>query len=166
MVRLPRGRRGYSLTEMMLVVAITGVLFTIAPSLLIQTNRFFIFSRAKTELQQEARAAMYVMQRRLRQADSDSITIDRATNQPYCSRITFTTAQGATYTYFQSGKELRETVGTRTKTLTKNVKYVSFNFPRTDDLTIVSVSMTLEKDIYEARTKSLHMASEKVRIMN
>jgi hypothetical protein len=31
---------------------------------------------------------------------------------------------------------------------------------------IVSVSITLEKEVYKGRRKALHMASEKVRIMD
>jgi hypothetical protein len=33
-------------------------------------------------------------------------------------------------------------------------------------MTILSISMTLEKDIYDYQKKALHMASEKVHIMN
>jgi hypothetical protein len=31
---------------------------------------------------------------------------------------------------------------------------------------IISVSITLEKPIFEGRTKALHMASERVQVMN
>jgi hypothetical protein len=33
-------------------------------------------------------------------------------------------------------------------------------------MTIVSVSLTLEKAIYEGKTKALHVATERVRVMN
>jgi len=50
--------------------------------------------------------------------------------------------------------------------LSSNLRYLAFAAPRSDDLTIVSVSLTLEQEITELRTKALHMASEHVMIMN
>jgi prepilin-type N-terminal cleavage/methylation domain-containing protein len=159
-------RRGFTLTEALLVVAIMGILSVIGPRLLIQTDRFMVMSRTRADLQKEARAIMYVVNRQLRQAQANTIRIDQATNQPYYSRITFTKQQGTSVSFYQNGKYFQQTVGTNTKILSKNLRYLAFTFPRSDDLTIVSVSMTLEASIYEARTKALHMASERVRIMN
>lgn len=166
MVKSRIGRAGYSLTEMMIVVAIIGILATVGGRILLQVNRYFIMTNARADLQREARALMYVINRNLRQAQSASITIDRSASQPFCTRITFTKVQGTTMTFYQNGTTLVQLVGTKTRTLSKNVKYLAFTFPRSDDLSIVSVSVTLEKSIYQGRTKSLHMASEKVRVMN
>lgn len=151
----------------MLVVAILGILSSVGANLLLQANRFFIFTRTRLDLQREARAAMYVMTRELRQAQSNSIIIDRAaSNQPFYSRITFTKIQGTTMTYQQSGNQLQQVVGNQRITLSKNLRYMTFSFPRSDDLTIVSVSLTLEQSIYQGQKKALHMASEKVQVMN
>lgn len=167
MVKRTRRNGGYSLTEMMLVVAILGILSTVGPLLITQTNKFFLMTTTKADLQKEARAAMYVINRALRQAQSNSITIDRlAAGQPFYSRITFTKIQGTTMSFHQNGNQLIMTQGTNIKILTKNVRYLAFNFPRSEDLTIVSIGMTLEKATYGGQTKALHMASEKVRVMN
>ncbi len=166
MVR-PRGRVGFTFIEAMLTVAVLGILATMSAQILLQVNRYFIMSRTRLDLQREARAVMYVVTRGLRQAQSDSILIDRAaTSQPFYSRITFTKIQGTTMSFNQSGADLVMTVGTKTQTLSKNVRYLAFSFPRSDQLSIVSVSLTLEGLIYEGRKKALHMASEKVRVMN
>lgn len=159
-------RRGYTLTEAMLVVAITSVLFSMGGTLLLQINRFFLLSRTRVELQRDARAALYLVNRTLRQASAQSIRIDRAASQPHYSRITFTKAQGSTVSFYQTGRQLFMTEGGRTRALSQNLRYLAFAFPRSDDMTIVSVAMTLEQSIYEGRTKALHMASEKVRVMN
>ena len=166
MVR-PRGRVGFTFIEAMLTVAVLGILATMSAQILLQVNRYFIMSRTRLDLQREARAVMYVVTRGLRQAQSDSILIDRAaTSQPFYSRITLTKIQGTTMSLNQSGADLVMTVGTKTQTLSKNVRYLAFSFPRSDQLSIVSVSLTLEGLIYEGRKKALHMASEKVRVMN
>lgn len=167
MVKIRDRRGGYTLTEMLMVVAVIGVLATVGARILVQVNRYFIMTSTRAELQREARALMYVINRNLRQGTTASVVIDRAnTSQPFYSRLTFTKIQGTTIRYYQSGTSLIQQVGTQNRTLTKNLKYLALTFPRSDDLSIVSVSVTLEKSIYQGRTKALHMASEKVRLMN
>jgi prepilin-type N-terminal cleavage/methylation domain-containing protein len=161
-----RSRAGWSMTELMIVVAIVGILATVGSRVLLQVNRYFIMTSTRADLQREARALMYVINRSLRQGTTGSITIDRAASQPFYSRLTFTKIQGQTITYSQNGTRLIQTVGGRSRTLTRNLKYLSFTFPRSDDLSVVSVAVTLEKTIYQGRSKALHMASEKVRVMN
>ncbi len=166
MVNCASNRTGYSLIELMLVVAIIGILMSVGSQVMLQINRYFIVTNTRTELQGEARAAMYMISRNLRQASSNSITIDRAASQPFYSRLTFTKITGSKMIFSQSGVNLVQTVGTKTRTLSKNIKYLAFTLPRSDDLSVVSVSLTLEKAIYEGKVKALHVASEKVRVMN
>lgn len=172
MVTRTASRRGVTLMELMITIAIISVVFSVAAPILTQANRMFIMNRTRVELQQEARAVMYIVTRNLRQAQAASITIDRAgVTQPFYSRITFT-KQGATQgvsptlVFQQEGTTLYQVIGGGRKPLTKNLKYLAFTFPRSDDMGIISVSLTLEKKIYEGRSKALHMASEKVRVMN
>ena len=166
MVNRPRGR-GFTLTEAMLAVAITAIIASAASQIIIQVNRYFILSNARTEIQRDARAIMYIITRELRQAQSNTIVIDRANGtQPFYSRITFTTIQGQKRIFQQNGNKLQQVTGNNTKTLSDDLRYLAFTFPRSDELSIVSVSFTLSKLIYQGRMKTLHMASEKVRVMN
>ncbi len=106
-------RAGYSLIEVMLVVAILGIVSSVGAGMLLQVNRYFILTKTKNDLQKEARAAMYVMTRELRQGQSNTILIDRlATSQPFYSRITFTKIQGTTISFYQSGNQLFMKSGT------------------------------------------------------
>jgi prepilin-type N-terminal cleavage/methylation domain-containing protein len=164
----PRSRRGYSLVEVMLVVAIVGILASVGANIFLQVNRYFILSNTRLEIQREARATMYMISRDMRQAQSSTIVIDRASaSQPFYSRITFTKIQGGDpVSFYQDGKNLVESVGTTTSILSKNVQYLSFTFPRSDDMTIISVALTLEKTVYQGQIKALHMASEKIQVMN
>ena len=162
-----RRRKGVTLMELMVVVGIVSTLFMIGAPILNQVNRQFIMTRTRMELQQEARSVMYVITRNLRQAQAASIIISRAsTSQPFYSKITFTKEQGTTLVFQQEGTVLYQVINNAKRPLSKNLNYLAFTFPRSDELGIISVSMTLQKNIYEGRTKALHMASEKVRVMN
>jgi prepilin-type N-terminal cleavage/methylation domain-containing protein len=162
-----RFRRGVTLMELMITVGIIGAVFGIAAPILTQANRQFILNRTRVQLQQEARSVMYILTRNLRQAQSSTITISRAnTSQPFYSRISFTKEQGNTLIFQQEGVYLYQVIGGVRRPLTQNLKYLAFTFPRSDDMGIISVSLTLEKKIFEGRSKALHMASEKVQVMN
>ncbi len=160
-------RRGVTLMEMLIVVGIVSALFAVASPLLMQANRQFILNRTRVEMQQEARAVMYVITRNLRQATAASIVISRADSaQPFYSKITFTKRQGTPMEFEQQGTTLYQVIGSSRRPLSKNLKYLAFTFPRSDEMGIISVSLTMEKNIFEGRSKALHMASEKVRVMN
>lgn len=167
MVRTSRCRSGYSLTELMMVVAIVGVIASSAPIVLRQVNRFFLMTQARATLQREARAAIDLATRNIRQARASTMMLDRhASNQPYYSRLTFTTAQGEAVRIWQNGAQLWLQRGNTRSLLSAHLRYLAFAFPRSDDMTIVSVSMTLEHATFQGQIKALHVASEKARVMN
>ena len=150
----------------MIVVSILGVLMIVGPNLYVQVRRFFFLSSARLELQRDARNMLELMTRRLRQAQSATLVMDQVPGQPYYSRVTFTDVDSKYTVYYQSGKKLMMVVNNSTSTLTTNLRYLAFALPKSDDMGIVSVSLTLEKSIYQGQTKALHMASEKVRVLN
>jgi len=151
---------------MLFTVAVIGIVAMAAPQVITQMTKVFILGRTKLQLQGEARAAMYLVTRELRQAESNTIIIDQAANQPYYSRIRFAKIQGTNVTINQSGNTLQLTIGNDVSTLSKNLAFLSFTFPQSDDMTIVSVALTLQQAIYNGSYKALHMASERVRVMN
>lgn len=166
MVELKK-RKGYTVTEMMMAVAIVGILFGVGAPILNQATKNFMMSTARMELQTEARSIMYLITRNLRQAKNSTITISRYnSSQPYYSKITFTKQDGKQYSFYQNNKQLVMQFGSMNRVLSNNLRYLAFTFPETSDMEIISISMTLQKNIYEGQKKALHMASEKVRVMN
>lgn len=161
-----KNNRGWTLIELLIVTAIIGIVGMMGPRIFTATTQMFIMSRVKLELQREARASLYIITRELRQAQNTTIIIDQVTGQPYYSRIRFTKIQNVAVTIAQTGTSLTMTQGNTVTTLSKNLSYLSFSFPQSDDMTIISVAMTLQQKIYSSQMKALHMASERVRVMN
>jgi prepilin-type N-terminal cleavage/methylation domain-containing protein len=165
-MKMNRSQRGVTLTELMIAVAILGIVFTVAPKLLINITRFFRLSNARIETQRAARDALGQINQTLRQATATSVVITQETSQPPASSIAFSTIDGRWLKYYQSGKDLEFVNNTSTRALASGLRYIAFSHPRSDDSTILSVSVTFEKDTYQGGTKALQMAIEKVRVMN
>ncbi|MBI5242476.1 MAG: type II secretion system protein [Elusimicrobia bacterium] len=162
MVRAPKG---YTLTEVLMVVAIVGIISSVFPRLFIQVTRFFRQNQARADIQRDARSAFDLMSRNLRQALASSVAIDQASGQPPYSRISFTKIGGGAITYYQQGTKLYQVAG-GTKTIAENLRYMAFTHLRTDDDNLVSVTLTLEKATYNQQTKALQLSVEKIRIKN
>ncbi|MFH1725282.1 MAG: prepilin-type N-terminal cleavage/methylation domain-containing protein [Elusimicrobiota bacterium] len=164
-MRTGRKTAGYTLTEMMAVMSIVGILSTVAPQLFIQVSRFFRQSQARTEIQRDSRTVFALLGRSLRQAQASTITVDHLWAQPPFSRITFTKKDGAVMSFYQKGTELYQVDG-GTKSIAKNLRYLAFTFPHTDDENLLSVALTLEKATYQGQTKALQLSIEPVRVRN
>lgn len=160
-----RSRAGYSLVEVMMAVAIIGIMSLVGPQLLIQTTRFFRQNQARVDIQRDARAVFDLMGRNLRQAQASTVTVDQLSGQPPYSRVTFTKKNGDAIVYYQQGDKLYMVDG-GTKALTGNLRYVAFAHPRSDDDNLISVTITLEKATYNIQTKALQLSVEKIRIHN
>lgn len=157
--------------ELMIVVAIMGIIIISAPKMFTGIYRFIALATARAEIQKNSRGALANMNRDIRQAQASTIVIDSFTGQPPHSRITFIkyTATGGTQSvsYYQKGKQLfMSTGGAAGKLAFDNLRYLAFSYPETGDSAILSISVTFEKATYEGGTKALQMAVEKVRIMN
>jgi prepilin-type N-terminal cleavage/methylation domain-containing protein len=159
-------RRGFTLVETVITASILSLLALIIAPLLVHSTRFFLLNRTRVDLQRDARACLAIITRNVRQADSTTISIDQGVGQPYYSRISFTNINGVDFVYFQNDALLRETRAGTTRTLAENLRFLNFYFPRSYEMSIVSVSVTFEKAIFEKKTKALHVATERVRIMN
>lgn len=167
-----RGRAGYTLTEVMLTVAILGIISTVGSSLVIQAQRYIRLTMARTAIQRDSRAALTTINRELRQGLASTVVIDQLTGQPPQSRVTFDRYKpdGTTQTvcYYQQGRKLFLKLGSATsgKAIADGLRYLAFTYPKTDDDAIISVSVTFEGATVQGQTKALQMAVEKVRIMN
>lgn len=159
-------RAGYTLTEMMMVVAIVGIISSVGPLLLTNLQNFYLMTTARNDIQRDARASLDMINRNLRQAKHGTIVIDTPTGQGPYSRIRFKHVDDRYMEFRQNGNQLVMVSSNTASVLTKNLVYIAFTYPRTDDPTIVSVSMTMGKSIQLGRRKVLELTIQKIRVMN
>lgn len=172
--RAPSGHmrsRGFSLTELMMVVALLGIVVSLGPNLLLRSFQFFRMHMARAAVQQKARTVLDLVNRNLRQASASSVTISNRSNQPPYSWIQFSVDKGTgavvgNYGFYQEGKNLNYMNDGSTSTIAENLRYMAFTYPKSDDDGIISVSMTFEEATYAGYTKALQLSIEKVRVMN
>ncbi|HAM35285.1 MAG TPA: hypothetical protein DEB40_11530 [Elusimicrobia bacterium] len=162
-----RRRGGYTLSELMIVVAILGALSSVGPILLLNLNNFYLTTTARSEVQRDARVALDNINRFLRQGVASSITIDTpASNGGPYSRIRFLHVDNRAIQFYQNGNRLIRSINGNESTISGNLLYVAFSYPRSDDPSIVSVSMTMGKNVQLGQRKVLELTIQKVRIMN
>ncbi len=160
-------RRAFTLMELMAVVVIASILIAVAIPIVRTMNENMMMSKTRLSLQQDARNIMAILNRFLREAKASSIVISRYnSSQPFCSYIKFITIDSKIYEFYQDGRNLVLKQGNMKNTLSQNLRYLAFTFPDSSNMYIVSVSMTFEKELFGGRKKAIHVASEKVRIMN
>ena len=72
---IKKNRRGMSLTEMMVVIAMMGVIFSLGAQIMIQFNRYMSLSKVRINLQRDARVIFSIINRNLRQAKVSTVTL-------------------------------------------------------------------------------------------
>jgi prepilin-type N-terminal cleavage/methylation domain-containing protein len=168
-----KDQNGFTLTELMVTTIVIGLLTIVVSSFLIGGLKFYRLSTAKGEIQRNARNTIDIINRNLRQAQGDTITISRYdTSQPFFSKIEFTDINGNKNRFYQLrdklfvGKKPSGAASWTDNQFADSLRVLTFAYPRTDDDTIVSVSLCFEKATYQGATKALQLSVEKVRIMN
>ncbi len=169
--------KGVTLIELMIVVAILGILLSVGANVLLTGWKFLRLSQAKAEIQRDARTCLNLIHRNLREAKSSSVTIYKSTettgvNNPPCSLISFTNIDDDQIYYYQDSDKLYQKTKRSSETqyssnfLAEKLRYICFSYPQTDDETIISVSLCFERATYAGGAKALQLSVEKIRLMN
>lgn len=163
-------RRAYTLLEMMLTVAILGIVASVAAPLMRQTTNFWRLTSARFAIQRDVRTSLELINRFTRQAQASTVVIDAVPGQPPFSRLSFSyvnqVGSSCTLSFYQGGNNLYMTNGGRVRLLSSNLAFIAFTYPRTDDTSIISVALTMQSPTYMGRKKALQLSIQKVRIMN
>ncbi len=158
---------GYSLVELLIVSAIAAFILSLGATLFIRMDTFFRISIAKIETQRDARNLINLLSQDIRQARSSLITLSRenASQSPY-SKITFQNTSGDTITFWQEGRILNMTKNGKTMGLAKNLRSLYFTYPETDNPSLITILLSVEKKSDNQRTFAMQMGGETIRLLN
>ncbi len=150
----------------MIAIALLGILSAGSAPLLVQMTNFIQQTSARNNIQRDVRSSLDVIGRFTREAQNSTVVIDQVLGQPPASRITFTNVQGQTVSFYQNNNKLFMTVGNGKSLLTSRLAYIAFTYPRSDDVTLLSVAVTIQEPTYLGARKALQLSIQKVRVMN
>jgi prepilin-type N-terminal cleavage/methylation domain-containing protein len=167
-MRTPRRPRppGFTLVEAMVVVTILGVAALIGPRVLVKFQEAYMMLVARNDAQRDARGAVAIMTKNISQAKARTVVIDTPPADQAFSRITFKDVYGRDFQFLKSGDKVLMVSEGITTTLAANVVYLSFAYPRTDDIDLLNVSLGITKAIYRGNQKYFSLTVEQVKIFN
>ena len=169
-------QRGVTLVELMISITIAslmGYAFTKVQSYIL---RFTLVSKAKQETVQESRTALTIIQKLIQQGTASTFVIDQQSGQPPYSRLYFQSTDLNNVTrefyFYQIGRSLYmdyRSLGDpawKSKIISKNLRFITFFYPETNDNTLLSVTLTVSKRTAEQKETFLQLAIQNVRILN
>jgi prepilin-type N-terminal cleavage/methylation domain-containing protein len=118
MLPLARDQRGFSLAELLIVIAILGLMLSGLLAVQMQGQKAYLIGSHRVEAQQNARVALELMARELRSAQS-------VTFIPSATDMTFVDENGSTIQYQLAGSVINRITGGVTTPLIGGV--VAFN---------------------------------------
>lgn len=164
MVRLREDGAGYTLIELMMVVAIVGVVSSMGYLAMNKITRAQLMAESLSSIQQGAFTSFDTISKLLRQAGGSTVTIDRLdSDQPPWSRITFTNPNnGRSFSFYQKGQFLY--IGS--VPAMKDLRRLTFSYPNSATSNVISVSMTFEKSTGSGQSKAVQLFLQKIKIQN
>ncbi len=158
---------GVTLLETLIAAVLLGIVTGFSYKIIMSYKTQYCLNKVGFETQRDGRNAMQLMTKRLRKADRFSVVISREDGQPPCSKISFVqyASSGKTkpVSFYQQGSALYQVDGSARR-VCKDVRYLSFHYPRTEHDGLLSVSLALERDTLPRHAKKQYLVTNKVRM--
>jgi len=152
----PRSESGFTMTELMIAVAILGIGMGVWVDLFLKTWQNWKRNFDEMSAQQGARRSMAIMVQAIREGRPGSVVITKAANGGNFSQISFTDGRWRGWVFRQDGARLMAVVPlvegpnpSTTQFLAENVQSVYFTFPSFADMSLVEVGLTIRKWPYQ-----------------
>lgn len=178
--RKNRSQSGFTLTEMMISVALLGMGIGFVVDLFLQTWQLWKRSYDELAMQRDARMAVGLMARTLREGSPGTVTIDAITGNPAYSRIAFTDSGGRRWKFWQNGNRIEYYGWSKmvnasyaitaqsgsTMFLATDVATLTFIYPNFQDSGLIEVAITCQKTPYARARPIVVQLVERVMIRN
>ena len=116
-----RGQHGFTLAELLIVIAVTGFIMAAVLGIYMQGSQSFLIGSARVETQESARTVLDTVVRELRTATA-------ITAVPSATSITFNDQDGVTVQYVLSGTILNRVAGGVTTPLASGVRSFALTY--------------------------------------
>jgi prepilin-type N-terminal cleavage/methylation domain-containing protein len=169
-----KNKSGFTLVEFLIAVAMLAGVFLVVAAFIKPVSQYFLQSRARSELNSDARTTLDTITRSLRSGRAGSVSIQTETGAPPNSRIDFETNDGASVTVrwispnqVEFSRQPRG--GTRTTSvIARNVTGLLFTVDYRDP-SVVGVTLRLDRP-YDAsgradRLYSIVLPTQEVRLI-
>jgi len=145
-----RSQSGFTLTELMIAVALLGMGLGFVTTLFMKTWQLWKRSYDELTMQRDARAAVVIMARAIREASPGSVAIDANAGDPAYSRINFTDGRGKAWSFWQKGNRIfyfttLANGASATSFLASDVATLTFIYPNFQDVGLIDVAITCRK---------------------
>lgn len=102
-----QGQRGFTLLQLMMTVAVLGILAALTARLLGQVLTTWVTERAGFDMHQNSRQARDLLVTSMRNASISSVVITRAdVDEPPLSKVCYVDSRGDSHTVYQQGRRL------------------------------------------------------------
>jgi prepilin-type N-terminal cleavage/methylation domain-containing protein len=141
-----RDQRGFTLTELLVVAAVLGMILAGVVLIHMQGQQAYLFGSHRVEVQQNNRAALELMVRELRSAQS-------VTALASASNLTFVDLNGVIVQYQLSGTTLNRITGGTTTPLIGGVQTLAMTYYRYDPATNTTPVTTVPASVQLVRVQ-------------
>jgi prepilin-type N-terminal cleavage/methylation domain-containing protein len=164
-MRLLKQQKGFTLVELMLAVAITGIILAVVSSLFLGAFRGWIFNLQHLTGNQSARVARDNISKLGRHAQATQVQIGRFdTQQPPYSMLIFTDVKGQNMAFYQLRDQLWQaswvtatassvdsitpiSITASTPLISNGVRAISFFYPNYKNMRHIVFSISINKDV-------------------
>ena len=159
-------QRGFTLAEMMITIAVMGIVSSVLWVVFIQGFRMWRINKAEIEVSRNARISLDIMLKNLREAQASTVEISSEGSNPPYSKVSFTNIDDEVVEIFQEGNKAYISIDGDDKRFAENIRNLFFSPVESGDENVISVGVCVEQVTYEGKMKTARLSSQKVRIMN
>jgi prepilin-type N-terminal cleavage/methylation domain-containing protein len=164
-------QRGFNLVELLIAMALMSIGFAIIVTMFV--NGWQLWRRSYTELmlQREAREAMTLIARTLREASPGTVRIDTPTGAPKFSKIAFTDARNKGWIFKMTDDRLEHVTTmangmSATIFMMRDVSSIIFTYPSFQDRSLIDIGLTCTKVPYGTERPLVVQVVERVIMRN
>lgn len=146
MIETKKSNKGVTTIELMVGVAIMGILSLVLPKVFLQFTKHITSTSVNMDVDTDARVTLHNLRQFLQSARRSTIVIDQLPTEAPYSRIQFKNTDGVTMALYKSGYDFMHVVNGSTHTILRDsLKSLCFAYPDLRDDKLITVAVSVRK---------------------